>query len=345
MCLSSAAWADTLRVATYHVGLNRKGPGLLLRDILKREEQVMAVAQVIARNAPDVLLLTRFDHDTRMVAAHAFRDLLSEQEMHYPHLFARPPNSGVATGLDLDGDDRLGEAEDSQGYGAFTGQGGMLILSRLPIDQEAVRDFSSFLWRELPDHAMPPTMSQEVQARLRLSSVGHWVVPVETETGPVALLAFHAQTPAFDGPEDRNGRRNSDQIRFWQHYLDGEFGPPPKRFVLLGTFNVDPKDGDGRRDTLQALLADPRLQDPMPQSVGARAAASPGHLGDPALDTVDWKEPEPGNLRVDYALPSKGLSAVASGVDWPAPDGAGHDVVVEASPHRLVWIELEIGGS
>ncbi len=34
------------------------------------------------------------------------------------------------------------------------------------------------------------------------------------------LLASHPTPPAFDGPEDRNGRRNHDEIRFWNDYLD-----------------------------------------------------------------------------------------------------------------------------
>ncbi len=161
----------------------------------------------------------------------------------------------------------------------------------------------------------------------------------------MSLLAFHAQTPVFDGPEDRNGRRNADEIRFWQLFLDGQYGTPPERFVLLGTLNVDPVDGEGRKRVLQALLSDPRLQDAQPESLGGTLAASQGQRGNPARDTVDWKEPHPGNLRVDYVLPSNGLEVVASGVDWPASKDTGHDVVTRASAHRLVWLDIAMGGS
>lgn len=337
------AGADSLRVATFHSGLWRKGPGLLLRDILRREDQVDAAAEVIRRNAPDILLLTSFDHDYNLVAAKAFRDLLNEKGLHYPHLFANQPNSGQPTGLDLDGDGRLAEPEDAKGYGAFIGQGGMVILSRLPLIVDQAQNFSHILWKDFPRHQIPQEMSKTVRATLPLSSVGHWAVPVETEAGHLVLLAFHAQTPVFDGPEDRNGRRNADEIRFWQLYLTGAFGPAPQgRFVLLGDANLDPDDGEGRKSAIRALLADPRFQDPRPSSPGARLAGS-GHALE--QNTVDWPDPTPGNLRVDYVLPSADLKVVGSGVDWPAPDDASLKVAENASAHRLVWVDLDMGGS
>ena len=147
----------------------------------------------------------------------------------------------------------------------------------------------------------------------------------------------------FDGPEDRNGRRNADEIRFWQLYLSGTYGPAPQsRFVLLGDANLDPQDSEGRNNVIRTLLADPRFQDPAPVSEGGRIA---GGGNEPERNTVDWPEPKPGNLRVDYVLPSADLSVVGSGVDWPAPGDTGLKVVEKASVHRLVWIDLDIGGS
>ena len=61
----------------------------------------------------------------------------------------------------------------------------MAVLSRLPLGE--VRDFSAFLWADLPG-AIPPQVdgqpfpSAEAQAAQRLSSVAHWDVPVETAT-------------------------------------------------------------------------------------------------------------------------------------------------------------------
>ena len=65
---------------------------------------------------------------------------------------------------------------------------------------------------------------------------------------------------------------------------------------------------------MRKLLADPRLQDPTPRSAYARDAANPDHIGELALDTADWSDPVPGNLRVDYVLPFAGLRIVGSGV-------------------------------
>ena len=77
-------------------------------------------------------------------------------------------------------------------------------------------------------------------------------------------------------------------------------------------------DGDGRKDAIRALLADPRLTDPLPRSDGAKAAADADQKGDPSLDTADWPDGKPGNLRVTYVLPASGLTITGSGTFWPA---------------------------
>ena len=124
--------------------------------------------------------------------------------------------------------------------------------------------------------------------------------------------------------------------------LDGAFGPAPQDFVLLGNANLDPADGEGLRDVMGALLADPRVEDRRPSSEGARFAPSPGQAGDPALDTADWPEVDgPGNLRVDYVLPAATLRASGAGVVWPAPGDPLAEAVVAAGPRRLVWVDLD----
>ena len=90
--LAGPALADTLRVATWNVGLDRKGPGILLRDILRGEDpQIDAVAQVIARTAPDILVLQKLDYDHDLHALRALRDRLAEDGQHLrSHLRAAP---------------------------------------------------------------------------------------------------------------------------------------------------------------------------------------------------------------------------------------------------------------
>ncbi|WP_371038138.1 endonuclease/exonuclease/phosphatase family protein [Rhodosalinus sp. FB01] len=305
------------------------------------DPQIAAAAQVIAHAAPDVLLLTGIDYDHGLAALGAFRDRIAEAGHAFPHLFARRPNTGMATGLDLDGDGRLGGPGDAQGWGRFAGAGGMALLSRHPIDGSAARDLSDLLWAEVPGALVPDAMPGDHRAVRRLSTTGHWIVPVRPAAGPLlVIMAFSATPPVFDGPEDMNGRRNHDEILLWRHVMDGAFGPAPDaRFVILGNANLDPVDGEGRHAAIRALLDDPRLQDARPGSEGGRAAASPGHAGDPARDTADWREPAPGNLRVDYVLPSADWEVTAAGVLWP-DDGPLAETVARASRHRLVWVDL-----
>lgn len=350
ICLWAAvARAETIRIATFNVELDRDGPGLLLRDILSgKDDQVAAVAQVVAQVAPDILLLQNVDYDHGNVALGALRDRIARDGPRYPHMLALRPNTGMATGLDMDGDGRRGRARDKQGYGAFAGQGGMALLSRLPIARAQVRDFSALLWQDMPGAIMPrvggaPFPSAAAAARQRLASVGHWAVPFVPEGGdPLHLLAFHAAPPVFDGPEDRNGRRNHDELRFWQLYLDGRFGPAPAaRFVLAGVANIDPVDGEGRKQGIKRLLEDARLQDPRPVRPGP-VAAQPDQRGDPALDTVDWPPPGPGRLRVDYVLPSADLRVLGAAVHWPPEDTPDGMVAARASRHRIVWVDIAL---
>lgn len=344
-----AAAAETLRVATFAAPLTRAGPGLLLRDILSDDDPgIAATVAQIAEVSPGILVLTAFDHDADGVALAAFGDRLAAAGVSLPHHFALQSNAGMTTGLDMDGDGRLGTPRDAQGYGRFAGQAGLAILSRWPVDDAAVRDLSALLWRDLPGAVLPtvdgaPFPSVAVQEVQRLSSTGHWVVPILAPGGPVELLVWSATPPVFDGPEDMNGLRNRDELRLWQVLLDGGLGPPPgPHFVLAGNANLDPADGEGDRAAMAAILADPRLVDPRPTSAGATAAADPGQAGDPALDTADWDGP--GNLRVSYVLPSVAFTVAGAGVLWPAADDPQAALLGEdglaAGPHRLVWVDV-----
>ena len=331
LLLAGPAAAQDLRIATYDPGLTREGPGLLLRDIRRADPQVLAAARVIAAAAPDAILLTGIDWDHDGLALSAFAALLDQAGHPMPHRFAARPNSGMPTGVDLDGDGRTGGAGDAQGFGQFTGQNGMAVLSRLPLGP--VTDHSAALWRDLPGNLMPPG----VPDGQRLSSTAHWDVPVLTDAGVLHLLAWSATPPVFDGPEDLNGRRNHDEAAFWLHHL------PPAPFVLLGNPNLDPEDGEGRPEALAALLAQAR--DPQPRGAFQpdQTGANAGQKGDPALDTAVYDPAGPGNLRVDYAWPAKGLRVTASGVLWPAPDDPLAPAVEAASNHRLVWVDIDLG--
>lgn len=326
--------AAPLRLALFHTDLERKGPGLLLRDIAKGDDpQVNAVIEVIAAVRPDVLLLLDVDYDYDGAALAALQRALTARGVVFAHRFAARPNTGMATGLDLDANGYLGDAADAQGFGHFSGQGGMALLSRWPILEQEVQDFSAFLWRDLPGADLPRTQagpfpSAKAQAVQRLSTTGHWVVPIQPPSGtPIYVLAYHAGPPAFEGPEQRNTKRNGDETRLWLHYLNGALGPrPERRFVVMGGANQAPSGA-----AMGALLAHPALQDPAPRSPGSlRSAGDPFH-------TVFWPAPGPGARRVDYVLPSADWQVVEAGVFWPDED----TVARAASRHRLVWVDLQ----
>jgi hypothetical protein len=214
----------------------------------------------------------------------------------------------------------------------------MAVLSRLPVDEAGVRDFSAFLWRDLPGSLSED--APDLAAVQRLATTGFWDVPLVTEAGPLHLLAWHATPPVFDGPEDRNGRRNHDEAAFWQLLVDGKLPmpPPDAPFVLLGDANLDPADGEGRRTAIAALLAHPALQDAAPRGTHGRSEA--GQSGDPALDTAIY--PEIGGLRLDQVLPSANLVVTGAGVLWPADSEPLAGDLALASRHRPVWVDIAL---
>lgn len=219
----------TLRFMTCNASLNRGSQGQLVRDLsTPGNAQAQAVAEVIQRCAPDVLLINEFDYDAEHLGVQLFRDnyLARSQNgqapLDFPHAFTAAVNTGVDSGLDLNGDGTLRTGDDAWGFGLFPGQYGMAVYSTAPIDHRAVRTFQLQLWSQMPDSLLPwDYYGREIGKRLRLSSKSHWDVPVRVGRDTVHVLASHPTPPSFDGSEDRNGRRNHDEIRFWADYITG----------------------------------------------------------------------------------------------------------------------------
>jgi endonuclease/exonuclease/phosphatase family metal-dependent hydrolase len=358
---ASAAPPSDLRVATFNASLNRAAEGELVADLSTPDDpQAREVAEVVQRVRPDVLLINEFDHAP--AAVDLFRDNYLErgqngaEPIDYPHAFIAPSNTGVPSGFDLDDDGSVGGPDDALGFGAFPGQYGMLVLSRFPIDTAAVRTFQRFLWKDLPGNRLPGDFyAPEAQAVLPLSSKSHWDVPVRVGDRILHVLASHPTPPTFDGAEDRNGRRNADEIAFWRLYVQpGAAGEAlyddagrrgglggGERFVITGDQNSDPLDGDSLPGAADQILTAHRVVDPAPSSDGAAEAANPGHRGDPRLDTADFSDPTPGNLRVDYVLPSRPLEVRGSGVFWPvSADPLAR--LNDASDHHATWVDLRL---
>ncbi len=341
--VSVAQGGETIRIATFNTELSRDGPGILLRDIQRRTDDVMATVDTIARTSPDLIALQSIDWDYENRAIQALADLLAENGAAYPHIYAPPTNRGLMADQDLDGDGKPGGPGDAHGFGAFSGHSAMAVLSRFPIDTAEIQQFDDLVWKDLPKATLPthpdgsPFPSSAALERQRLSSSGHWVLPVALPNGvTLTLMTFHATPPVFDGPEDRNGLRNHDEIAFWTWFLDGLMGPGPiAPFVLAGNANLDPFDSDGRHAAIRSLIAHPALQDTQPASPVAAGLPDQGHAGDSALDTVDWQGA--GRLRVSYVLPSADLTVVDAGVDWS--ESATTD---DSSRHRLVWVDIAV---
>lgn len=372
---------ETLRVATFNLSLNRFNEGDLMKDLSTGgNTQARVVAEIIQRANADVILLNEFDYVEGGTAVDLFRDNYLEVSQNgaaaveYPYAFVAPSNTGIPSGFDLNNNGTIGGGDDAYGFGAFPGQYGMVVLSKHPIATEDARTFQTFLWKDMPGALLPDDpattepadwYSAEELAVFRLSSKSHWDVPVEVGGQTVHVLASHPTPPTFDGAEDRNGRRNHDEIRFWADYVTPGAGryiyddegvrgglSPAESFVIVGDQNADPLDGDSVDAAIDQLLDDRRIQDPLPSSAGAaEAAALQGganatHRGDPRYDTADFADTAPGNLRADYVLPSWRLGIADAGVFWPVladPLSALTGVFpFPSSDHRLVWVDLEI---
>jgi hypothetical protein len=376
---------ENVRFATFNASLNRNFAGQLIDDLSTPDnDQAQAVAEIIQRTRPDVLLINEFDFDHEGRADDLFQqNYLSVSQngaapIEYPYRFVAPSNTGIPSGFDLDNNGSVGGPNDAFGFGFFPGQYGMAVFSRYPIVHDDIRTFQLFLWKDMPGALLPDDPSTEAPADwyspseldvFRLSSKSHWDVPIDISGRVVHALVSHPTPPVFDGAEDRNGTRNYDEIRFWADYIHparsdyiyddggGEGGlEPGAPFVIMGDMNSDPFDGDSIPGSAQLLLDHPLVNNKMtPASDGAveqaelQGGANASHEGDPKFDTADFADGAPGNLRVDYVLPRKSLRIRASGVFWPLSSDPLFRLVgtfpFPSSDHRLVWVALRVPGS
>lgn len=420
-----------LRIATFNLSLyGQNGGDVLARLKSGDDRQAQHLAEIIQRVRPDVILLNEIDDDPQGEALNMFCEKYlavpqnisaspdgPAEPLEFAHRFRAPSNTGRHSGFDLGRNGAVDAKPDSDpyaadawGYGRYHGQYGMAILSKFPIDEAAVRTFQNFRWRDMPDAQLPDDAttpeprdwySAEILEQFPLSSKSHWDVPIVVNGQRVHLLASHPTPPTFDGPEDRNGLRNHDEIRFWVDYTgraeqgayiyddkgksggitteggqrsdakDQEKGkaissdtklstptsdlqpPSPVSFVILGDLNGDPHDGDGPAGISALLNAPQMLKYPPPASLGAaeqaklQRGANERHRGDPAHDTCDPADaPGPGNLHIDYVLPSADLKVSKAGVFWPETTDPLFKLVgvhpFPSSDHRLVWVDLEL---
>ncbi|WP_299533218.1 endonuclease/exonuclease/phosphatase family protein [Ulvibacterium sp.] len=367
-----------VRFATYNASLNRSNEGELISDLsTPNNAKAKLVAEVIQRQTPDVVALLEFDYDSNGTALDLFqKNYLGISQngadaVTYEYAYSVSSNTGVLAEVDLDGNGEVSIPGDTYGFGFFPGQFAFAILSKYKIQKEGIRTFQQFLWKDMPDALVPVNedsssyYSEEALEVFRLSSKNHVDMPIQvTESKIVHALIAHPTPPVFDGPEDRNGTRNHDEIRFISDYINDENYiyddngftgglASGAHFVVMGDMNADTFDGDATNDPIGIFESNPKINQSVltgnriPSSEGGTEASivqgeiNDTHIGDPAYDTADFGDTNPGNLRVDYVLPSANLKVVDSGVFWPTEADAQNELNT-ASDHKLVWIDLEL---
>lgn len=366
-----------IRIATFNVSMeanNYRSQGIkptdktllnLLDDPL--QPQIRNIAEIIQRVAPDILLLNEFDYSEGVSPSAAQKFInhflaVSQQgqnPIQYEYIYTASVNTGEPSPFDLDGDGKAsGTGGDAYGYGIYPGQYGMVLLSKYPINKEAVRTLQLFRWQDMPDAQQPvhPGTSESWYSKaawqgMRLSSKSHWDIPVMVNDKWLHVLAMHPTPPTFDGPEDRNGKRNHDEIRLMADYLSPEKAgyiyddlgkkgglAPDKRFVLLGDFNATDVGDKHRPGVIEQLLAHPRVNgDVVPESKGGKLHCAETYC---ARYTAEW------GARADYVLPSRyGMTVTNSGVFWPSETDPLFRLVKNreaSSDHRLVWVDVSL---
>lgn len=360
--INGRATGGSIRIATFNASLYGKEAGQVLARLRGgKNQQAIQLAAIVQSIRPDILLVNEIDYDDAGLTVNSFGKHYLEvgqnglSGVKYPHRYAVPSNTGQLSGLDLDGNGKSRDANDAWGYGVYPGQYAMAIYSRFPIVESGIRTFQKYRWSQLPNALRPmfpgsdkSYYSDEVWEKLRLSSKNHVDVPIRVGKKVIHILASHPTPPVFDGPDDHNGCRNHDEIKFWTDYLTGRSSThliddrgtagglsSDASFIIAGDLNSDPVLGDSRHSAINQLLEHPKVQDPQPTSPGA--AESTGSKNPCA--TADFGKDR--KMRVDYVLPSRDFSIRGSGVFWPATQNS-ESRWIRATDHRLVWIEVEL---
>lgn len=340
-------------------------------------DQLIAASEIIKKINPDVLIINEIDHDIDsylegeqlILNARRFIDSYLNQGVNpisYPYSYAAPCNTGFLAGKDFDNNGKIAaEADrgtndygvDCYGYGRYPGQYSMAILSRYPLQTEEVRTFQKFLWKDLPDNLIPEEWYSPDELEIfRLSSKSHWDIPVKIGEKTIHILMSHPTPPVFDGPEDRNGRRNYDEIRMWVHYINddsvmiddsglrGGLGSN-KSFIIAGDLNADPYGDilETGQNSISQLLNHPRINDcgEILTSEGALMGQEPGP---PKYNESRTTGRRGRGRRIDHLLPSIDLNVTGGGVFWPdsTADANGAAMAQIASDHRLIWLDLKL---
>jgi hypothetical protein len=373
--IAQPAKPSELTFATYNVsmeaenyfprGTKGNSEQVLVKELASgQNQQIRNIARIIKTVRPDVILLNEFDYikDPQAGALQFVKAYLKDDSDHvkgidYPYYYYSTVNTGQPSPYDLNNDGKTDQfGNDAWGFGNYPGQYGMVLLSRYPIAHDQVRTFQHFKWKDMPGALQVSKAdgsnwySPEAWAQFPLSSKSHWDIPVQVGGQTIHILASHPTPPTFDGAEDRNGKRNHDEIRFWKDYIsDGTYIyddqghkgglKPDSRFVILGDQNASPDEGNAISEGIKSLLNSPKINNELAPASKGGAEHSPTNTF-AKNHTAFWR------MRADYVLPSKkGFKILDSGVFWPAKGEAMAELVEKresSSDHRLVWVKVKL---
>jgi len=372
---ANAMTKDKLRIASFNVSmeaLNYRGnsPKVptgseLMTALESNHQQIKNIAEIIQTVNPDIILLNEFDNG--IYGKKALSLFLSkylqvgqqhQQPINFLYSYQGDVNTGVLTSVDLNSDGEITPPSDTHGFGYFPGHFGMALLSKHPIDTSKIRTFQLFKWKDMPKALKPFSpetnkawYSDKAWDELRLSSKSHWDIPIQINNKTIHILASHPTPPVFDGPEDRNGKRNHDEIRFWVDYISENVGDyiyddnkrygglsPKAPFVILGDLNASSTEGDAINQSITDLLTHAKVMDPLPESIGGQKHTTSNTVA--KHHTAYWR------MRADYVLPSKsGFKVIDSGIFWPENNTPNERLIKDrqaSSDHRLVWVDVEL---
>ena len=328
-------------------------------------------------------------------------DLL--EPITYPFVQNYPTNTGLFSGHDL-ANNGLAEAsnpDDAQGFGFYHGHYAFALMSKYEIDTANTRTFQTFKRSDFPGAANPtvtpiheaqtceeiestygvtcgePWYTEEEWNEIRLSSKNHVdapiLIPTKNGTKTVNVLLSHPTPSGFDKASNNNKFRNSQEIEFWLHYIEGaDFiyddngtygGFSGNSFVIMGDLNADALVGTGTQagyNGIRKLMNNKRVNHSVSQVTGKFAPISQGAAEAPN-PASSWSGTHPYpevrsaifGSRVDYAVPSSHLEVIDAGTYWQ-PEGAegrllfnddrvgtGNSKAI-SSDHRYVWSTVKI---
>ena len=366
-----------LTFATYNVSMEaenyvKKGTVGISEKVLIDElasgnnVQIRNIAKIIQTVRPDVILLNEFDYIKnpkegvlQFIKGYLQKGQDGAKGIEYPYYYYGTVNTGQPSPYDLDNNGVASKTgADAWGFGLYPGQYAMVLISRYPIDLDNVRTFQNFKWKDMPGALKTVKAdgsdwySPDAWSNFPLSSKSHWDVPVKVNGKTIHFLASHPTPPSFDGAEDRNGKRNHDEIRFWKDYISDSgneyiYDDKGKKgglalnssFVILGDQNASPVEGNAVSEGIKSLLASPKVNsDTAPESKGGAEHTPNNPFA--KNHTAFWR------MRADYVLPSRlGFKIKDTGVFWPAKGEPMSELVEKresSSDHRLVWVKVEL---